>query len=750
MKGLTDVPRDVLKLICKCAHSPADIHNLHAANKHFLGANKEHEGDYNRTMNNALFHSMDRTLKSNSASVGRDVDVFNSFRRLANSLSPNSVAMSGSIVVQAVLGDQWDGSDIDVYCTQGAAPAVRTWLINDVNQVLVGVHASYCPGERGSNIHHVEHWANEPKVGKALECQCARGRVKWRFDKAASFHASPMYLQGRDLYDSDEVIDGDLHPSCAVHTEGDHTPIPFEPRLVDQCDENGRRKSKKETVNIDLIVVDSESSVTDAIEDFDIVICKCSWDGIKFSIPTPTDTFERRSKLSDLYKSRMTHVYSKCVETEAGRAFRLVMSELRTGHRQPRPPNNFWLRRDGAMRNSNFLVLTGIAEDPKAASELELVVDHFGVFAERLDDELPHPVLWLIKTLRAVLVENALTDAEIISVCETTSRCTLGRRQQFLGLFLTCNNNPASVISSDDWKDGISSLIRRHNSFVKQVDRIKKYRARGIDIDSTVHLPSCCPALRELDVCPESWRDFPPELAEQLMRFPLKSPFLYRLAAGFEGVSADDDDDSSTESLVVFQEHEMRALAREEARWDAYRALVDEARHAAWAASIRALPPMGIALPSDASHSLQPSPSSASMMKPIGPNDSKEADPLKTVATTAKRPKTIYTNDMFTDSNGNPIPYCDNDDPPDPDDGKRILNDEIERDFGQWLNKRKAAWRGNRRRRDEEEEVPIHSRKMPPESLVVTDTRFGSEGGGTKGHFSQSAGDKTRKKQKTL
>jgi hypothetical protein len=88
-----------------------------------------------------------------------------------------------------------------------------------------------------------------------------------------------MYLQGRDLYDSDEVIDGDLHPSCAVHTEGDHTPIPFEPRLVDQCDENGRRKSKKETVNIDLIVVDSESSVADAIEDFDIVICKCSWDG---------------------------------------------------------------------------------------------------------------------------------------------------------------------------------------------------------------------------------------------------------------------------------------------------------------------------------------------------------------------------------------------------------------------------------------------------------------------------------------
>jgi hypothetical protein len=72
-------------------------------------------------------------------------------------------------------------------------------------------------------------------------------------------------------------------------------------------------------------------------------------------------------------------------------------------------------------------------------------------------------------------------------------------------------------------------LFWRHNSFVKRVDRIKKYRARGIDIDSTVHLPSSCPALRELVVCPESWRDSPPEIAEQLQRFPLKSPFFYSI-----------------------------------------------------------------------------------------------------------------------------------------------------------------------------------------------------------------------------
>jgi len=37
---------------------------------------------------------------------------------------------------------------------------------------------------------------------------------------------------------------------------------------------------KKEVVTIDLIVVKSGESISRAIQNFDIDICKCSWDGL--------------------------------------------------------------------------------------------------------------------------------------------------------------------------------------------------------------------------------------------------------------------------------------------------------------------------------------------------------------------------------------------------------------------------------------------------------------------------------------
>jgi len=68
--------------------------------------------------------------------------------------------------------------------------------------------------------------------------------------------------------------------------------------------------------------------------------------------------------------------------------------------------------------------------------------------------------------------------------------------------------------------------------------------------------------------------------------------------------------------------------------------------------------------------------------------------------TVKKQPK-IYTNSMFRDKSGKPLPYCDNQDF-DPDEGRRIhgfVNKEIEKSFDQWLKKRKATWAENRPRK---------------------------------------------------
>ena len=78
--------------------------------------------------------------------------------------------------------------------------------------------------------------------------------------------------------DGTEPIDDDPH-SFLMITKGD-VPIPFEPRLLHTLDVNGARVMKKEVVTIDLIVVKSGESISRAIQNFDIDICKCSWDGL--------------------------------------------------------------------------------------------------------------------------------------------------------------------------------------------------------------------------------------------------------------------------------------------------------------------------------------------------------------------------------------------------------------------------------------------------------------------------------------
>ncbi|KAL9191152.1 hypothetical protein ACHAXT_000858 [Thalassiosira profunda] len=65
----------------------------------------------------------------------------------------------------------------------------------------------------------------------------------------------------------------------------------------------------------------------------------------------------------------------------------------------------------------------------------------------------------------------------------------------------------------------------------------------------------------------------------------------------------------------------------------------------------------------------------------------------------AKRPKVVYTNAMFKDEHGKPIPYCDTDDHYDTHEEGRLrnfINDEIETSFHEWLKKRKATWRESR------------------------------------------------------
>jgi len=591
MQNFMLLPDKLMEVIFEYAQPP-DVYNLHFSNKtiherrymHSLKGNAD-DGHFTSYVQKLLERNMKLSLGWNRANINRNnADMFESFSCLAKSLPPHSVALSGSIVLQAVLGEKWDESDIDIYCTQEAAPTVRSWLIGKFEQVLVDVLSEYNT-THNPVIHHVEGWANEPAGNKTFE---ARGET-WRFDKAACSHESPISFWGRDLYEDDVVIDNNT-PSIAIRTQNDYTDIPFEPRLLHQKDDSGRCKTKKEIVNIDLVVVDDGSSIAEVVNGSDLVICKCSCDGSKFFIPKPSDTFSRLSELSESLEVRKTRAYTNQIEQEAQRTFQSMISELRNGRKGLKLSDNFWLR--FKEETSNRVFLEDITKHQLVVKELELILDQFNVFSDRLDDKLPDPILWVIKMMRAMLLENVLAGTKNVS--PRSQRTGLffqyNKKTSFLGMVRDLDMQPNVVLNNV-----ANMLLSRHNTFMRSLDRVKKYRSRGIDIKPETYPPSKCCALRELKV--DVVHRNPYELRR---RHPSSVEEQWDLGPRF--------------------------IVSEEEKWAAYHALVEEVKHKAWVSSIPSLPPMGIPVLSDVECSLKPSASVASLMKPIGSNDSKAGD----------------------------------------------------------------------------------------------------------------------------
>ena len=78
-------------------------------------------------------------------------------------LHPN-VVISGSMMVQCCLGECWK-SDIDIYCTASAAPAARSWLVEEGKMMLRGFKGGYksLADSQDQMLHHVEAFGPMPK-----------------------------------------------------------------------------------------------------------------------------------------------------------------------------------------------------------------------------------------------------------------------------------------------------------------------------------------------------------------------------------------------------------------------------------------------------------------------------------------------------------------------------------------------------------------------------------------------------------
>lgn len=250
-------------------------------------------------LRHSLLSSLRRVLRKSSAGLSLDQVSFSGTPR-------GSVVLTGSSMVQCCLGETYKLCDLDVFCTTGAAPAVRSWLIKEGGMLFQGFCDTYVGVEDlthpiDSKIHHVEYYSLLPEDGEEQYYS-----DPFDYKKACDFgkHVNENYAMGKWEYTLGMagVVDA-TNPKYRIK------PLPGDPFPFNYEFGHGA---------IDLVVAtDQCSSASELLEDFDLNICKAFWDGEVFSIPGPHYTFAHRSKMEPMRKafvqSYMRH-YSPAIE----------------------------------------------------------------------------------------------------------------------------------------------------------------------------------------------------------------------------------------------------------------------------------------------------------------------------------------------------------------------------------------------------------------------------------------------------
>mmetsp|Transcript_33699 Transcript_33699/g.76066 ORF Transcript_33699/g.76066 Transcript_33699/m.76066 type:complete len:509 (+) Transcript_33699:80-1606(+) len=267
-----------------------------------------------RMLRVSLEHNLERVLEHSRSGI-----TLESLKKLGE-LPEGSAVIAGSTMVQACLGVLWgeggektyrDGkSDVDIFCSAKAAPAVRSWLVEKSDCMFVGLRDSgYECGATSdkmlyavdTNIHHVEHWGSisenlvkednysygkeeesPPPVGDAKNTeyykkvvgygkQC-QSSIDEKFEY--SLHFTSLGIDLNEAYDVKPKSGGDL--PYDFHGEGDIDLVV------------GRLKDKSG---------DKKIAPSDLLSDFDLEICKCSFDGKKFHIADPHNTFSGKTQM---------------------------------------------------------------------------------------------------------------------------------------------------------------------------------------------------------------------------------------------------------------------------------------------------------------------------------------------------------------------------------------------------------------------------------------------------------------------
>jgi hypothetical protein len=196
-------------------------------------------------MNISLRQGLDNALARNR--VGFDVAALQRLHDMCrkNSLPPSSVLLSGSIVLQACLGRSFGRgtkrSDADFFCSRDAAKVARAWLVDKScgSAVYIGLKrtpystqiASYLePQSGGDRIDHVEAYGPAPSESLLVFSKyCISTNVSDLHDKYASARAEISQAWRFPLIKSRVPVDGIVsrrQDGAPFFPHLDFTPLP--------------------------------------------------------------------------------------------------------------------------------------------------------------------------------------------------------------------------------------------------------------------------------------------------------------------------------------------------------------------------------------------------------------------------------------------------------------------------------------------------------------------------------------------
>lgn len=258
-------------------------------------------------MNVSLTRSLERVLKTNE--IGLTISDFKRLHALAKERNcpPFSIALSGSIVLQACLGKPFGilNTDADIFCSQETIHIARKWLVEkkSCNMVLyklkdrsyVSNVGTYLSNQNEDRIHHVESYgptltSEEMKLSGVDISYDHRSlnRSIWKMkEKQQSANKHSRKSNGPPHPDYDFTPTSDYKHAHLVFERHDHEPEEFDDESA-CCFEYPKVFMDPP---VDLVVGSQRNTASGLIESFDLDVCMCSYDGQTFRIQNPSFVF---------------------------------------------------------------------------------------------------------------------------------------------------------------------------------------------------------------------------------------------------------------------------------------------------------------------------------------------------------------------------------------------------------------------------------------------------------------------------